>query len=52
MEKDGYQWWRNRLKVLSNYFHAFRIDHVLGFFRIWEIPRTSIGGLLGTVNHI
>lgn len=47
MEKDGYRWWRSRLGWMSNYFHAYRIDHILGFFRIWEMPATATGGLLG-----
>lgn len=38
MEKDNFQWWRNRLSKMEEYFHAYRIDHILGFFRIWEIP--------------
>ncbi|PNH00079.1 4-alpha-glucanotransferase DPE2, partial [Tetrabaena socialis] len=36
MSADGYGWWRSRLQHLSQYFTAYRIDHVLGFFRIWE----------------
>lgn len=47
MQRDGYRWWQQRLEGLEQYFHAFRIDHVLGFFRIWEIPRTQRSGLLG-----
>lgn len=47
MAKDGYQWWRNRLKHMELYFDAYRIDHVLGFFRIWEVPTDQIYGLLG-----
>ncbi|MEH0155501.1 4-alpha-glucanotransferase [Limibacter armeniacum] len=47
MQKDGYQWWVSRLHHLSQYFEAFRIDHILGFFRIWEIPLHSVQGLLG-----
>ena len=47
MRKDGYAWWRNRLRKMSEFFDAYRIDHVLGFFRIWEIPVTSVNGLLG-----
>lgn len=39
MSRDSYSWWKSRLKVMSQFFDAFRIDHVLGFFRIWEIPR-------------
>ncbi|KAF2072528.1 hypothetical protein CYY_006171 [Polysphondylium violaceum] len=50
MKKDDYQWWRSRLGQMSKYFHAFRIDHILGFFRIWEIPTTCVTGLLGKFN--
>lgn len=39
MRKDGYSWWQERLRYMSRFFDAYRIDHVLGFFRIWEIPR-------------
>lgn len=48
MEKDGYAWWRRRLQYMSHFFDAYRIDHVLGFFRIWEIPHTAISGLSGS----
>jgi 4-alpha-glucanotransferase len=44
---DGYRWWKNRLAQAEKFFHAFRIDHVLGFFRIWSIPREERRGLLG-----
>lgn len=47
MEKDGLSWWKKRFKKLSGYFDAFRIDHILGFFRIWEIPQEYIQGLCG-----
>ena len=47
MEKDGYAWWMRRFKKMSEYFDAYRIDHILGFFRIWEIPMHSVHGLLG-----
>ncbi len=47
MEQDGYQWWIRRLRKMSQYFDAYRIDHILGFFRIWEIPSQTIHGLLG-----
>jgi len=47
MAKDDFSWWKMRLNHMAQYFHAFRIDHILGFFRIWEIPRHCIGGLLG-----
>ncbi len=40
-------WFRKRLKHLSQYFDALRIDHILGFFRIWEIPEDAVYGLLG-----
>ncbi|WP_375417271.1 4-alpha-glucanotransferase [uncultured Hymenobacter sp.] len=47
MAQDGYQWWKQRLGHLARYFDALRIDHILGFFRIWEIPGHSVEGLLG-----
>lgn len=47
MEQDGYQWWRRRFSKMAEYFTAYRIDHILGFFRIWEIPIHSVHGLLG-----
>lgn len=47
MIKDGCRWWVRRFQNMSNYFDAYRIDHVLGFFRIWEIPVHSVHGLLG-----
>lgn len=50
MAKDGYAWWRKRLQQLSQYFDAFRIDHILGFFRIWEIPEDQVEGLMGYFN--
>lgn len=48
MERDNLRWWKLRLERMSTLFHTLRVDHILGFFRIWEIPReTSIGGILG-----
>ena len=47
MLKDGCQWWERRFRSMAKYFDAYRIDHVLGFFRIWEIPTPVKSGLLG-----
>ena len=47
MLKDGCQWWVRRFQNMSQFFDAYRIDHVLGFFRIWEIPIDSVHGLTG-----
>jgi 4-alpha-glucanotransferase len=47
MEKDGFSWWKKRFLKLNNYFDSFRIDHILGFFRIWEIPLGYTEGLCG-----
>ena len=47
MLKDGCQWWNRRFQNMARYFDSYRIDHVLGFFRIWEIPVHSVHGLLG-----
>lgn len=47
MEQDGYLWWMKRFQKMAEYFDAYRIDHILGFFRIWEIPLDAVHGLLG-----
>ena len=47
MQKDNCQWWVRRFRKMAEYFDAYRIDHVLGFFRIWEIPEDAVHGLLG-----
>lgn len=50
MAADGYKWWRARFTKMAEYFDAYRIDHVLGFFRIWQIPLDALHGLLGVFN--
>ena len=50
MAKDDYSWWRERMVKMSDYFDVFRIDHILGFFRIWEIPWEQVEGLMGRFN--
>lgn len=50
MKRDGFAWWKARFKKMSEYFDAYRIDHVLGFFRIWQIPMDALHGLLGFFN--
>lgn len=45
--ENGCRWWTRRLEKMSEFFDAYRIDHVLGFFRIWEIPTHAVHGLLG-----
>jgi len=47
MLKDGCKWWVRRFRKMAQYFDAYRIDHVLGFFRIWEIPVPEKSGLMG-----
>ncbi|MBC7850608.1 MAG: 4-alpha-glucanotransferase [Chitinophagaceae bacterium] len=47
MAEDGFEWWHRRFVQMGNYFDAFRIDHVLGFFRIWSIPIYSVEGIMG-----
>ncbi len=47
MEKENYTWWKRRFQKMADYFDAYRIDHILGFFRIWEIPTDAVQGLLG-----
>ncbi len=50
MSLDGFQWWKDRFRKMAEYFDAYRIDHILGFFRIWQIPMTAVHGLLGYFN--
>lgn len=47
MAEDNFDWWRRRFVHMAKYFDAFRIDHILGFFRIWNIPITSVEGIMG-----
>lgn len=47
MEEDGFAWWRQRFRQMGSYFDAIRIDHILGFFRIWSIPLPETEGLKG-----
>jgi 4-alpha-glucanotransferase len=47
MEQDDYAWWRSRMQHLERYFSAIRIDHILGFFRIWELPASARTGRMG-----
>ena len=47
MLKDDCSWWVRRFRKMAQYFDAYRIDHVLGFFRIWEIPVPEKSGLMG-----
>jgi len=46
MSKDNFAWWKKRLSYMAEFFDAIRIDHVLGFFRIWSIPMHSLDGLM------
>lgn len=50
MASDGYDWWKKRFRNMAGYFDAYRIDHILGFFRIWEIPENDVWGLTGSFN--
>jgi 4-alpha-glucanotransferase len=47
MKQDGFKWWKDRFHQMSYYFDAFRIDHILGFFRIWSIPLNAVEGIMG-----
>ncbi len=47
MERDGYAWWKKRFQKMATYFQVYRIDHVLGFFRIWRMSAGDVQGLLG-----
>ena len=47
MASNDYSWWKLRFEQMSFYFDAFRIDHILGFFRIWSIPMNQVEGIMG-----
>jgi 4-alpha-glucanotransferase len=47
LEADNYSWWKDRIALASNYYSAFRIDHVLGFFRIWAVNQNESTAYLG-----
>ena len=47
MQEGDFAWWKQRFEQMSNYFDAFRIDHILGFFRIWSIPVNAVQGIMG-----
>lgn len=50
MSQDNFSWWRDRMRQLNRYFDALRIDHILGFFRIWQVPMDHIQGTMGLFN--
>ncbi len=47
MQETGFAWWKQRFGQMACYFDAFRIDHILGIFRIWSIPMHAVEGILG-----
>jgi 4-alpha-glucanotransferase len=47
MAADGFKWWQMRFAQMRHYYDAFRIDHILGFFRIWSIPMDAVEGIMG-----
>ncbi len=47
LKTDDYSWWKNRLINASKFYDAYRLDHILGFFRIWAIPDTDTNALNG-----
>jgi 4-alpha-glucanotransferase len=47
MAENDFKWWKDRFQQMSHYFDSFRIDHILGFFRIWQIPMNALEGIMG-----
>ena len=47
LKNADYSWWKGRLKVASKYYDAYRLDHILGFYRIWAIPGDDVNALNG-----
>ncbi len=46
-EKDGFSWWRLRIKLASEFFGAYRLDHIPGFFRLWSVPDGELTAEMG-----
>jgi 4-alpha-glucanotransferase len=49
IKRTGFEWWNKRFEQMSNYFDTFRVDHILGFFRIWQIPMDQVEGVMGSL---
>lgn len=47
LETDDFTWWKERIKTAAKYYDAFRIDHILGFFRIWANSENETSAYLG-----
>ena len=47
LEADEFTWWKDRIKTSAQYYDAFRIDHILGFFRIWASKENETTAYLG-----
>ncbi|MFV0392727.1 MAG: 4-alpha-glucanotransferase [Paludibacteraceae bacterium] len=50
MKQNNFDWWKKRFEQMADYFDTFRIDHILGFFRIWQIPTAQEDGIMGHLN--
>ncbi|PIE97847.1 MAG: 4-alpha-glucanotransferase [Treponema sp.] len=46
-KEDNFSWWKSRLKTAAQYYDAYRLDHILGFFRIWAVPKDERTAVLG-----
>jgi 4-alpha-glucanotransferase len=38
MKTNGFWWWKKRIERLTEIFEMFRLDHILGFYRIYAFP--------------
>ena len=47
LERRGFDFWAERLAEAEKYYSCYRIDHVLGFFRIWALSERESTGALG-----
>jgi 4-alpha-glucanotransferase len=47
MEKDDYRWWKQRIAGLNKFYHAIRLDHIIGFMRLWQFPSKEPGAMTG-----
>lgn len=41
LKKKDYSLWKDKLQYQEKFFHLYRIDHVIGLYRIWAIPKNA-----------
>lgn len=50
--KNGFAWWVDRFDSMLRHFDAVRIDHFLGFYRLWTVPARAKNAVKGTWQRV